>query len=355
MDLVTAAVNLNLFGRLIYNVLYRWVLTWGAGFEMIGAFAITVVIFTLFLKIATFPFDYWQKSIMRKNTKIMDEMKPHLDKIQKAYANDREKLMIAQRALYKEYKYSTFGACLPMLLTLVIFFVVFGGFNSAIRYHNSVMYDRILIVYNDAFETEKARIEEETGGFHHSFEAATIRHAATAAADSYQPERFLFTKNIFMPDTWAPPIPTAGVFTGRGIGNLNIPADLETYNNSMSVIMERHNTNSAGGRVWNGWLLLPIAAFLLSIVTTILTKPGQQPAMAGQTAEQQKAAAGQAKIMQYMMPLMMGVFAMFYSTAFTLYLLVSSLFTTIFNLIYNFFAKRIDTAEKDYKMTYTIK
>jgi YidC/Oxa1 family membrane protein insertase len=314
-------------------------------------------VFTLFLKTLTFPFDYWQKALMRKNTKIMDEMKPELDKIQKMYGDNRQLLTIKQRALYKEHKYSTFGSCLPMLLTLAIFITVMTGFNSATRHHNSKMYDQVIHEYNIAFEREKARFIEETGDFTPTDEAAAIRYGATAAADTYEVERFLFTRNIFMPDTWASPIPTAGVFTGSGMGQLRVPeVDREVYNKAMSVIIERHNYNEVGGRVWNGALLIPIASFLLSIAMTLLTKPGQQqPMMAGQTEEQRKAAAGQQKIMQFITPLMMGMFAFFFSTAFGLYMLVNSLFTTVFNLIYNFFAKRKDAAEKDYRMTHTIK
>jgi len=264
--------------------------------------------------------------------------------------------MLEQRKLYKQYNYKTFGACLPMILTIVIFFVVFGGFNSAIRHHNSAVYEEVYKVYSAEKAAETERVIKEGGEEAYIDRYPEIvRRAAEKAADVYKPERFLFTTNIFMPDTWASPIPTAADFNGSTIGKLNIPADKVEYENAMSVVTERYNVNEKGKKVWNGYLILPILSFLLSILTSKLMRPGDQPQVAGQTEQQRQAAASQAKMMQYMMPLMMGVFALFYSTAFTLYLFVNSAFTAIFNLVYNAIAKKKDEEAKDRYLSTTIK
>ena len=55
MDIMSLATELNLVGKLIYNYLFSWIQTWGSGSDVIGAFGITVIFFTLFLKIATSP------------------------------------------------------------------------------------------------------------------------------------------------------------------------------------------------------------------------------------------------------------------------------------------------------------
>ncbi len=46
--------------------------------------------------------------------------------------------------------------------------------------------------------------------------------------------------------------------------------------------------------------------------------------------------------MNYLMPIMFGVFSLFYSSAFALYIFISSLFSTLFNLIFNLVSKNID-------------
>ena len=46
--------------------------------------------------------------------------------------------------------------------------------------------------------------------------------------------------------------------------------------------------------------------------------------------------------MQYVMPLMIGVFAIFYSGAFALYMFTSSLCAILFQLTFNLIAKIVD-------------
>ena len=60
-----------------------------------------------------------------------------------------------------------------------------------------------------------------------------------AVVEAYKPERFLLTKNIFMPDTWANPIPTAEVFSGAGIGKFGITGvDANEYNKVMKPLIK---------------------------------------------------------------------------------------------------------------------
>ena len=85
---------------------------------------------------------------------------------------------------------------------------------------------------------------------------------------------------------------------------------------------------------------MPALAFLLNLIGVKLNKPPEQPQMAGQTEEQIKAQQAQARMMGYMMPIMMAIFTFLYSTAFALYMFMNSLITTIFNLIYIYYGKK---------------
>lgn len=360
----------NIFGKLIYNVLYKWVDGWASGAAVIGTFGITVILFTLFLKAATSPFDFWQKQISRKNAKIMEEMKPELEKIQKQCATNRELLMQRQRALYKEHKYSTLGGCLPMLITLVIFIVVFSGFNSAVKYHNSLMFDTLEAAYDTAYyesndillaegkivkDADEKLIPAE-GYTNSDITRFKREYAEQAVLDAYRPQKFLLTQNIFMPDTWASPVPSADKFINAGMGKLGISGvDGEKYNKVMAPLIREFNYTESGKKQWNGYLLLPIFVVILNILSTKLNKPPEQPQMIGQSEEQKKAQQAQTKMLTYMMPLMMAVFAFLYSTAFTLYMFCNSLITTIFNLVYNLIAKKKDAKEKDLRMSTTLK
>ncbi|MBO7178260.1 MAG: membrane protein insertase YidC [Clostridia bacterium] len=355
MDIMSLATELNLMGKFVYNVLYKWVLSWGIDGEVIGAFAVTVILFTLILKLATAPLDVWQKIIARSNSKKMEVMKPELDKINKLYANDRNMLAVKQREVYQKYKYSTFKACLPTIVTLVVFMVVFSGFNSAVKYHNSVVFDNLKTVYE---ETYASAYDQSVAEGRNAVESADIATeiAEKAVVDSYELERFLLTDNIFMPDTWKSPIPDVSTYAGSGMGKLGITeVDKTTYEKVMKPVIEEYNFNEKGKNAWNGYLILPILVGVLSIVSSKLIKPPEQPQVAGQTEEQVKMQQSQAKMMQYMMPLMMSVFSLFYSAAFSLYMFVSSLFSFIFNLVWNIIQKKQDAIERDLVMSTTVK
>ncbi|MDD3947010.1 MAG: membrane protein insertase YidC [Clostridia bacterium] len=355
MDLMILATELNGIGKLIYNGLYQWVQSWGNDYALMGAFGITVILFTLFLKLATLPFDVWQKVLTRKNALKMEVMKPELDKITKQCGQNRELLMQKQRELYKKHKYSAFSACLPSLLTLAIFFMVFSGFNSAVRHYNSAVFDDLSNVYETAYTAAIAEKTDEISD-EAALETYAIGEAEQAVLASYNPERFLLTKNIFMPDNWKSPIPDIQTYSGTGMGKLGISdADRLEYQKIMSPIIQKYNFNEEGKKVWNGYLILPIISFALSILSTKLIKAPETPQMAGQTEEQMKAQQSQAKMMTYIMPFMMGIFALFYSTAFALYMVVSNLFTTAFNLGFNIVSKQIDKKRKDEIMSRTIK
>ena len=104
--------------------------------EGVGMIGLGIIVFTLVLKAITLPFDIYQRYKTRKQTLIMRGMKDDLDKLQKQYANDKTTYNQKMMELYKKNGYSMFGACLPMILSLVILIVAFQGFNSYSRYAN---------------------------------------------------------------------------------------------------------------------------------------------------------------------------------------------------------------------------
>lgn len=352
---IMLATELNLVGKLIYNYLFKWITTWGSETELLGAFAITVIFFTLFLKIITLPLDIWQKSVTRSNTKKMAIMQPELEKVQRQCGDNKQLYAQKQRDTYKKYGYKTLAACLPSLVTMVIFFVVFSGFNSSVRYHNSVVFDELQVVYDTTYEETYA---DEILGGKTPTEAmnVAITSAETAVVGSYKPEKFLYITNIFMPDSWKNPIPDVNTYAGTGMGKLGITdVDRVKYEQVMKPIIQEYNLTDTGKSRWNGYLILPVLTLLLGIASSKLLKPPEQPKMPGQSEDQIKAQEKTNKMMTFIMPLMMGVFSLFYSAAFTLYMFVNSFISTAFALIYNIITKKIDEKEKDKIMSITVK
>ena len=340
ISLISANAVSKAIGDLIYKYLYGWVSGWSDSWTVIGAFSVTVIMFTIFLKVLVFPLDIWQKEVMRRNAKKMEAMKPELEKIQKQCGSNRELLTQKQRELYKKHHYSMFGSCLPMIVTLVVFFIVFGGYNASVSKHTAVTYEALDAVYTEVYEApENATLTEEA-------RVAKAEEAVVEAYETKYKESFFWVKNIFVADSWAKPIMSAST-AQKSIDNFNAAR----YKAVMAPLIEKYN----GG--WNGYLILPVIVLLLNVASVFLNKQqqAQQPVAPGQTEEQQKASQSQQKIMQFIMPVMMFGFALFYSAAFTLYIAVNMAFTTNINLLYNLITKKKDAAEKDRILSTTFK
>lgn len=120
--------------------------------EGVGVVGIGVVVFTLILKAITTPFDIYQRVKMRKQTLIMRGMKEDLEKLQKQYANDKQTYQMKMMELQKKNGYNPFGACLPMIISIVILIVAVWGFNSYSQYANLSMYEQMAHSYNEAIK-----------------------------------------------------------------------------------------------------------------------------------------------------------------------------------------------------------
>lgn len=341
-------------GDLIYKYLYAWVQTWSDNWTTIGAFSVTTIMFTIFLKVLVSPLDIWQKAVMRKNAKKMEAMKPELEKINKQCGSNRELLAQKQREVYKKHKYSMFGSCLPLVITMAVFFIVFAGFNGAVATHNAETYNTLRNEYNTVYEKvidEKDPGKTLTGDAAAAVNAEAVSAGQAAVVELYESkykESFFWVKNIFAGDNWQSPIMSAAE-TAKSVSLRE-----DEYNNVMGGLKSKYTG-------WNGYLILPVLVLLLNVASIFINKPMMQQqqnatvAAPGQTDEQKKAQQSQAKMMQYVMPVMMFVFALFYSAAFTLYMFVNMLFSIILNLTYTIITKKKDDREKDRILSTTYK
>jgi YidC/Oxa1 family membrane protein insertase len=75
-----------------------------------------IILFTLIVKIVTLPLSLQQARSM----KATQELQPELQKLQKKYAKDKEKLAQAQMELYREHGINPLGGCWPMLIQFPI-------------------------------------------------------------------------------------------------------------------------------------------------------------------------------------------------------------------------------------------
>lgn len=140
------------------------IIAWLVGLAGVG---LGVILFTVLLKLVTLPFDYISKAQMRKNSIKMEEMREDLEKLQKQYANDKALYNQKMMALYKKNGYSMWGACLPTILTLVIFIIAISAFTKFSQYQNRQYYYQMSQQFNsvvyDGIETDGTYIKNENG------------------------------------------------------------------------------------------------------------------------------------------------------------------------------------------------
>lgn len=341
----------------------------------VASFGWTVVLFTVILRLILSPLDIWQKVISRRNNKAMERMKPQLEALQARYADDKQRLQQEQMALYKKEKYSTMGMCLPTIVTFVMFFVVFAGFRQMVGYQFAKDYKECVKAYNTSIAEQieankdadyivdngdgKWDIDDvaktESGA---DFYAAAKKNAQHAVYNVYYSEdqvtirSFLWIKNIFVSDNWAQAVPDFATVTGqKGMATSKLTGiTIDEYNDVMADVLGTGGYGKDGK--WNGLLILPILSIALSFLSTKLLSGSQaQPPAPPQDAQGEGAEKAQSqqqtmKMMQYVMPIMMGVFALFYSGAFALYMFTSSLCAILFQLTFNLIAKLVDKSRE---------
>ena len=366
-------------------------------FDFVANYGWRIVLFTVLLKFVLLPLDLYQRHCMRKNQRITERLKPEMEKLQKAYGHDKQMFAQKQMELNKREGFSYFSSCLPMILTLVIFIWLWNSMRLISEFMIFRQYvewdDRYQLVQGyltdadyfdadgdgtaDADEAEQSRIQSIVAAAIHNYNA-TLAEGGTplpetdvrpgmatesgwtsvatsdavnqvcqqAVADFYAGEEtnrqdFLWIASVWRPDVpWEKPIGSHSAFInsiGRyaeDAGRSGITAE------ELNRLVASDNYNRITGRLAaqedraNGYLVLPILSVGLSFLSYFISQ--RQQKKAGQAPVEGAAGAGAMKFMMILMPLMMGFFALTYSAAFTLYMVVNSSTTIIINLLSSF-------------------
>jgi membrane protein insertase Oxa1/YidC/SpoIIIJ len=135
----TYEVSLNWIGQLIRGLITG-----------VGSVGVGIILFSLILKFIVMPFDIFQRISMRKQNLKMRENKEKMEKLQKQYANNKEMYNKKVQEMYKANGMSVFSSCLPMILSMVIFFVAIGAFNDYSTYSTVNNYNQLVKAYDNA-------------------------------------------------------------------------------------------------------------------------------------------------------------------------------------------------------------
>ncbi len=291
----------------------------------------SMVVFTLLIKLILLPLDYKSRKSMRRMTKLQ----PQIAKLQKKYANDKEKLNQKSAELYRKEGINPMSGCLPLLVSMAILWIMFAAMRTVA---NTEMASQALGLLTTGTQTN---------------------------------ESWLWIKNIWMPDSpfnpviadsanlrmipadiWAkvfasldPASVTALAQYGIDAATISgetVFAALQTLpvyaqETQLWTVMPQLNLLIVNLSIYahnNGWFILPILAAVTQYLMT-LSQP--QPA-----ADPNNPAASTNKFMKYFFPLFSLWVCSSYNAIFALYWVVSNVFAWVQGLVMNKMFEKMD-------------
>lgn len=167
-------------------------------------------------------------------------------------------------------------------------------------------------------------------------EILKIKNVAREAAATYYRENvpsFLWVKNIWVEDLpWKHPVKDS--FSGYRFTIRKGCSSSDAGINMEDTSFEELTYNlSAEKQTPNGYLILVVLSIGVMILSTVISNKAQKAQMELQTVD--GTAAQTSKMMMWMMPIMFGVFAFIYTASFSIYMVVSSIVSTLSMIIIN--------------------
>ena len=87
-------------------------------YDFIQNYGFTLIIFTILVRMLMFPLSVKQQ----KSTAKMQVFQPKIQKLQKQYKNDKQRLQEETMKLYEEEGYNPMSSCLPLVINMVVLF-----------------------------------------------------------------------------------------------------------------------------------------------------------------------------------------------------------------------------------------
>lgn len=99
-------------------------------YQLIPNFAITMIVFTVLIRVAMLPLAIKQQ----KSTAKMAVFQPEMQRIQEKYKNNQQKQQEELMRLQEEYGYNPMSGCLPMLLNMLVLFGIIEVVYRPVQY-----------------------------------------------------------------------------------------------------------------------------------------------------------------------------------------------------------------------------
>lgn len=292
-------------------------------YSNIGSVFFTILISTLVLRGLTLISDVKT----RKSSMKVQAIQPEIQRLEKKYQNDPQRMNREKQKLMKEHGVSMWGSCLPTLITMPLFFC----FIAAFRFWGYEMTLRLI--------TEEA---DKAMELFQSFKFLWVNNIwqpdSGLAAVVQSGESFLATpdlaKLLFLqdnPEIWQKLVDMGIAVRSYFVDNngvmqqtyrfLRSESAIAAYNQAVQPFLDLY----AGYN--NGWFILPVLSGGTQFLASWLMQRNQP--------KTDNPAAGSGKMMMYLFPIMSFVFCLSYNAAFAIYWTLSSILMILVNLYMN--------------------
>ena len=327
----------------------------------VASFALAIILLTVCIKLLMSPLDFMNKKVARDNARMQAVMAPQMAKLQKQYGHDRNLLNQKTAELYKSSGFSMGGSCVVMLtylvLTIVIFFTLFSTLMGSTPYRVEQQYLDLRQAYVETVGTEEDK-----------------KQAVLEVYDS-RDSKFLWVQNVWFADNpWTSATPTfekylsivgKEVKTSHNGETTNLKQLKESDETAYNTFIENFKTEynqvmvivQENRPATNGYLITA----LLAVGTAFLSQYLMQRKNVSKVEKDSTITTPKMnKGMLIIMPIVMGMFTLFYNAVFGLYIVASqlvsmALFPVFDKILDKMDAKRIAKAEAKIKADYSRK
>lgn len=122
----------------------------GLDFPLLSSWALTIILFTLVVKLITLPLTQMQL----RSAKATARLQPELKALQSKYGKDREKMALAQQALYKANGVNPLAGCLPTLIQMPVWIGLYSALYLLARPPSEVLANSHFLWINNLAFTE---------------------------------------------------------------------------------------------------------------------------------------------------------------------------------------------------------
>lgn len=330
-----------------------------------GSFALSIIVLTVIIKLVMSPIDFFNRRTNKKMATMQQKVKGQVEALNKKYANDKKTLNQKLSELYQREKINPMGSCFTMLinlgLTFAIFITLLNGMNAMASYKIATEFETLQTEYVASYVSEnggniydeitanpdksiyeicKPYMEQMNAIENEETKNGVLAIANENVAKKHKEikEGFLWIDNIWIADSpFQNSIPSFDSYAGTA--RLTKDQKTDEYRQIYEQIM--NPLRETNGRA-NGYFILLILCAGLSFLNQWLMMKKQK---------EENPQAPTNKAMLFIMPIFMGIFTLFYTTMFALYLVSSQLvsigLTPLINLISDKCDKRQQAKQED--------